>query len=108
VADAQLNRSRKWRRVASGTPESQRKCYIDRLCPGPANSPKPIDLKDGRTIATLADARDLMSPVESGSSDDPAWQTCQGATAFRLKSRGHAFLGARASRSLTRTLKAEG
>jgi hypothetical protein len=68
---------------------------------------KPIVLKDGRTIATLADARDLMSPVEAGHQDDPAWRHARELLHFASNREDTLSLG-RARAQLTRTLKAEG
>lgn len=36
--------------------------------------PTPINLKDGRKIPTIGDARDLMTSLADGRQNDPAWQ----------------------------------
>jgi len=36
--------------------------------------PTSINLKDGRKILTIGDARDLMSSLADGRQNDPAWQ----------------------------------
>ena len=68
---------------------------------------KPIVLKDGRTIATLADARDSMSPVEAGHQDDPAWRHARELLHFASNREDTLSLG-RARAQLTRTRNAEG
>ena len=42
-------------------------------CPGPAGFRKPLYLNDGRTIATLAEARDVMVALSRLDQTNPHW-----------------------------------
>jgi hypothetical protein len=69
--------------------------------------PTSINLKDGRKILTIGDARDLMSSLADGRQNDPAWQFA--VELLQLAStRDDATSAGQARAQLARVLKAEG
>jgi hypothetical protein len=68
---------------------------------------EPIALKDGRTLATLADAHALMMALPDRRQRDPHWQYA-GELLQKAASRDGGFALAQAHAQLPRALKSEG
>jgi hypothetical protein len=69
--------------------------------------PTSINLKGGRKIRTIGDARDLMSSLADGRQDDPAWQFAV-ELLQHASTRVDATPSGQARAQLVRVLKAEG
>jgi hypothetical protein len=69
--------------------------------------PKPVTLNDGRRVATLADARELMLALPERHQRNAHWQYA-GELLVKAADRGEKYAVMDARAQLTRALKAEG
>jgi hypothetical protein len=69
--------------------------------------PKPVTLNDGRTVATLADARELMLTLPERHQRNAHWQYA-GELLLKAADYGEKYAVMDARAQLTRALKAEG
>lgn len=72
-----------------------------------SKTPKPVMLNDGRAVATLADARELMLALPERHQRNAYWQYA-GELLLKAADRGEKYAVMDAWAQLTRALKAEG